>query len=111
MCEPTANLVHREIMSPAGAAFTARPGERESEFLASTDEWFRPVNLQTGPDGALYVVDMYRAVIEHPEWMPEELRERADMRDGNDRGRIYRIVADGRKRRQSEAASLPRESE
>ncbi|MBA3482164.1 MAG: c-type cytochrome [Pirellulales bacterium] len=96
VCEPTANLVHREIVLPAGAAMTARPGEHESEFLTATDEWFRPVNLQTGPDGALYVVDMYRAVIEHPEWMSEELRERADMRDGNDRGRIYRVVADRR---------------
>ena len=52
----------------------------------------RPVNLEVGPDGALYVVDMYRAVIEHPEWMPDELRKRPDLRDGNDRGRIYRIV-------------------
>jgi putative membrane-bound dehydrogenase-like protein len=100
VCEPTANLVHREIISPDGAAMAARAGEHEAEFLTATDEWFRPVNLQTGHDGALYVVDMYRAVIEHPEWMPEELRERADMRDGNDRGRIYRVVAD---RREAEA--------
>lgn len=95
ICEPTANLVHREVIFPTGAALTSAPGEKGSEFLTATDEWFRPVNLQTGPDGALYIVDMYRAVIEHPEWMPAELRNRPDMLDGIDRGRIYRVVAEG----------------
>jgi putative membrane-bound dehydrogenase-like protein len=61
------------------------------EFLASRDDWFRPVDLQNGPDGALYVVDMYRAVIEHPEWVPDELKNRPDTWLGNDKGRIYRI--------------------
>jgi putative heme-binding domain-containing protein len=61
------------------------------EFLASRDDWFRPVDLQNGPDGALYVVDMYRAVIEHPEWVPDELKKRPDTWLGNDKGRIYRI--------------------
>ncbi len=100
VCEPTGHLVHREIMKPHGVTFTSQPapprnGEGDGmqvEFLASRDEWFSPVNLETGPDGALYVVDMYRAVIEHPEWMPEELRKRPDLMWGNDRGRIYRIV-------------------
>jgi putative heme-binding domain-containing protein len=68
------------------------------EFLASRDLWFSPVNLETGPDGALYVVDMYRAVIEHPAWMPEELRKRPDLLWGNDLGRIYRIVPHGFRR-------------
>jgi putative membrane-bound dehydrogenase-like protein len=95
ICEPTANLIHREAISAAAAALTAHRVDGKTEFLTSTDDWFRPVNLCTGPDGALYVVDMYRAVIEHPEWMPEEWRDRADMRNGDDRGRIYRIVADG----------------
>jgi putative membrane-bound dehydrogenase-like protein len=93
ICEPTGSLVHREVLSPAGATFTSRPGREGVEFLASRDPWFRPVNLEVGPDGALYVVDMYRAVIEHPQWMPEELKNRRDMLLGNDRGRIYRIVA------------------
>jgi putative membrane-bound dehydrogenase-like protein len=61
------------------------------EFLVSRDDWFRPVDLQNGPDGALYVVDMYRAVIEHPEWVPDELKNRPDTWLGNDKGRIYRI--------------------
>lgn len=94
ICEPTANLVHREFVAPSRSVMRATPAEKDAEFLAATDEWFRPVNLATGPDGALYVVDMYRAVIEHPEWMPPELRNRPDMLDGIDRGRIYRVVAE-----------------
>ncbi|MCI0335882.1 MAG: c-type cytochrome [Planctomycetes bacterium] len=92
VCEPTAHLVHREVMKPLGVTFTSSPVEEGIEFLASRDEWFSPVNLEIGPDGALYVVDMYRAVIEHPHWMPAELRNRPDLLDGIDRGRIYRIV-------------------
>ena len=91
-CEPTGNLVHRDRLAPSGATFTSQPGREGVEFLASPDTWFRPVNLTVGPDGAMYIVDMYRAVIEHPQWMPEELRDRTDLEYGNDRGRIWRIV-------------------
>lgn len=92
VCEPTGNLVHREIVQADGATFKSQPAREGVEFLASRDTWFRPVNLTTGPDGALYVVDMYRAVIEHPQFMPTELKNRSDLTDGSDRGRIYRIV-------------------
>jgi hypothetical protein len=51
-------------------------------LLASRDDWFRPVFLAPGPDGALYVVDMYRKVIEHPEYLPEEVRKRTDFESG-----------------------------
>ena len=91
-CDPTGNLVHREVLSPRGASLQGTPGRPRVEFLASRDEWFRPVNMEVGPGGALYVVDMYRAVVEHPQWVPEELKERPDNYAGNDRGRIYRIV-------------------
>ncbi|MEO2047007.1 MAG: PVC-type heme-binding CxxCH protein [Pirellulales bacterium] len=94
-CEPTGNLVHREILEPHGATFRSQPAREGVEFLASADTWFRPVDLTVGPDGALYVVDMYRAVIEHPDWVPEELRNRPDQRDGDNRGRIWRIAAKG----------------
>jgi putative heme-binding domain-containing protein len=94
-CEPTGNLVHREVLEPAGATFVSHPAREGVEFLASPDTWFRPVNLETGPDGALYVVDMYRAVIEHPQFVPEELKDRPDLRSGDDRGRIYRILPAG----------------
>jgi len=91
-CEPTANLVHRDVLEPQGATFQSKTADAGTDFLASQDEWFRPVNLANGPDGGLYVVDMYRAVIEHPEWVPDELKHRRDERSGDDRGRIYRIV-------------------
>lgn len=92
-CDPTGNLVHREVLAAAGASFTGTSADGEQEFLASPDTWFRPVNLANGPDGALYVVDMYRAVIEHPDWMPSELKTRKDLYDGSDRGRIWRITS------------------
>jgi putative membrane-bound dehydrogenase-like protein len=91
-CDPTGNLIHREIMQPAGPTFTSKPAYEGKEFLASPDEWFRPVNMELGPDGALYVVDMYRCVIEHPDFVPDELKKRPDQRLGDDRGRIWRII-------------------
>jgi len=91
-CDPTGNLVHQEILTQAGATFEARPAQKGVEFLASPDDWFRPVFLSHGPDDALYVVDMYRAVIEHPEFMPPELQKRPDLTLGKERGRIWRIV-------------------
>lgn len=91
-CEPTGNLVHRDRLISIGASFTSTTSDFGSEFLASPDEWFRPVDLANGPNGALYLVDMYRAVIEHPEFVPAELKNRPDLRLGDDRGRIYRIA-------------------
>ncbi|QDU29879.1 Cytochrome c [Anatilimnocola aggregata] len=91
-CDPTGNFVHREIMTPDGPSFTSKPAYEGKEFLASTDEWFRPVSIETGPDGCLYIVDMYRCVIEHPDFVPDELKKRPDQRLGDDKGRIWRIV-------------------
>lgn len=93
VCEPVHNLVHCEVVQPEGVAFTSRRhgSEQESEFLASTDNFFRPTSVRTGPDGALWVVDMYRFVIEHPEWIPIKFRLTLDLRAGSDKGRIYRI--------------------
>ncbi len=99
--EPVHNLIHREVLEPAGASFTSRraAGEERGEFLASTDPWFRPTTLKTGPDGALYVADMYRFVLEHPEWISPEMQARLDLRAGEDKGRLYRIVPEGQPRR------------
>jgi putative membrane-bound dehydrogenase-like protein len=91
-CEPVHNLVHRDILEEKGASFVARRAYEKSEFLSSKDNWSRPVNLCSGPDGALYVVDMYRAVIEHPQWIPLEIQKRVDLRAGWDKGRIYRVT-------------------
>jgi putative membrane-bound dehydrogenase-like protein len=93
-CEPTGNLIHQEVLRPHGATFRSRPVREGVEFLATPDDWFRPVFLTGGPDGGLYVVDMYRAVIEHPDYMPPELKNRPDLTLGKDRGRIWRIVPD-----------------
>jgi len=100
-CEPVHNVVHREVLVPDGATFTSHRADDEqtSEFLASTDEWFRPVMLKTGPDGALYVADFYRFVLEHPEWIAPETLSRLDVRAGADKGRIYRVVPSGAKLR------------
>src|SRR4051794_25068386 len=93
ICEPVHNLVHREVLTPDGVTFAGHraPEERASEFLASTDNWFRPVQVRTGPDGALWVVDMYRFVIEHPRWISPEPLASLDVRAGADKGRISRI--------------------
>ncbi|MEZ6105153.1 MAG: c-type cytochrome [Pirellulaceae bacterium] len=92
-CDPTGNLVHAEKLVRDGAVWQGTPIAHEQEFLASLDPWFRPVDLQTGPDGALYVVDMCRAVIEHPDFMPTELKSRADLRWGRGAGRIWRVAS------------------
>jgi putative membrane-bound dehydrogenase-like protein len=93
VCEPVHNLIRRSILTPDGLGFAARraTNETRSDFLTSSDNWFRPVEVRTGPDGALWVVDMYRFVIEHSRWIPAERLKNLDPRAGADRGRIYRI--------------------
>jgi putative membrane-bound dehydrogenase-like protein len=94
VCEPVNNLVTRRRLTPDGSSFRGERARQEtdSEFLTSTDPWFRPVQARTGPDGALWIVDMYRYVIEHPVWIPPETLSQLDVRAGAARGRIYRIV-------------------
>jgi putative membrane-bound dehydrogenase-like protein len=101
ICEPVHNLVIRQVLTPSGLTFSSRraPGGEEREFLSSSDNWFRPVTAKTGPDGALYIVDMYRHVIEHPEWIPQSWQKRLDLRQGEDKGRIYRLVRRGKERK------------
>ncbi len=90
------NLVHRDVVQTKGVSHSASRGRTGTDFLASGDRSFRPVNSAVGPDGALYIVDMYRAVIEHPEWIPDELEVKMDLDAGKDKGRIYRITQKGR---------------
>ena len=93
ICEPVHNLVHRSQLKHVGSTYSATrmDVESESEFLRSRDPWFRPVRAAIGPDGCLYIVDMYRETIEHPEWIPESWQNQLDLYAGSDRGRIYRI--------------------
>ncbi len=87
VCEPVHNLVHREVLHADGVVFHSRRAddERLSEFLASTDNWSRPVMVRTGPDGALWIADMYRQVLEHPQWIPKEWQQRLDLRTATTR--------------------------
>ncbi|MDB4644573.1 HEAT repeat domain-containing protein [Rubripirellula sp.] len=95
-CEPFHNLVQHNLIRDEGVSFAFRrdPEEAETDFFASEDRWCRPVMVRTGPEGALWVVDMYRYMIEHPQWLPENGQNelRPWFRAGQDRGRIYRIV-------------------
>lgn len=91
-CDPTANLVHRDHLTPVGPTFASRMANEGREFLASPDNWFRPVFLATGPDGAIYICDMYRKTIEHPDYLPDEIRKRTDFTSGRDLGRIWRVT-------------------
>jgi putative membrane-bound dehydrogenase-like protein len=90
------NLVHRKTLHATGVALEARrpDDEQSTEFLRSTDIWFRPVQLANAPDGTLHIVDMYREIIEHPWSLPPGIKEHLDLNSGNDRGRIYRVVPD-----------------
>ena len=94
ICEPANNLVTRQVLDYRAMPITSHRhvDDVESDFLASEDNWTRPTMARTGPDGALYVVDMYRLVLEHPEWIPAEIAHGLDLRAGEDKGRIYRIA-------------------
>ncbi|MEX1233071.1 MAG: PVC-type heme-binding CxxCH protein [Planctomycetaceae bacterium] len=92
------NLVHRKKLEWNGAAYLATRTEEGVEFLASTDNWFRPTNFVNAPDGTLYVLDMYRETIEHPLSIPDDIKMHLDLESGHDRGRIYRLVSPEMKR-------------
>jgi putative membrane-bound dehydrogenase-like protein len=102
ICEPVHNLISRIHIQPQGASWTGRrfQDDENREWLRNDDPWFRPVRVENGLDGGLWVVDMYRQVIEHPQWIPDEWQERLDVRAGQSNGRIYRMV------RQDQAARL-----
>jgi putative membrane-bound dehydrogenase-like protein len=89
------NIVHRKALEPDGVGLRGRRIDAGREFLASSEIWFRPVQLENGPDGALHVIDMYREVIEHPASLPPAIKKHLDLTSGRDRGRIWRIVPAG----------------
>ena len=95
VAEPSANLVKRNIVTSKGYVVEGRQAYSEKEFLASEDERFRPVSLYNGPDGALYVVDLYRGIIQHKTYLTpylkNEIKERELTKPLNC-GRIYKIV-------------------
>ncbi len=108
VCEPVHQLVHRMKVRQVGGTFAGERAvdELDREFLTSTDRWFRPVQARTGPDGAVWVVDMYRYVIEHAQWIPPETTAELNLMAGQGMGRIYRVVPND-----SASSALPRPGE
>ncbi|MBL9128094.1 MAG: c-type cytochrome, partial [Verrucomicrobiales bacterium] len=105
VCEPAQNLVQRQRATPEGPTFRSRRVPEDRDFLASTDGWFRPVFAATGPDGALYLADFYRKVIDHPEYLPVEVRGRLDFDAGKHMGRIWRVAGEATRTRGADLAS------
>jgi putative membrane-bound dehydrogenase-like protein len=95
--EAANNLVFRATPKPKGLGLTAPRSDKEVEFIASEDVWFRPVQLENGPDGNLYVLDMYRELIEGAPFIPEDIIKHLNPVGGQELGRIYRIVPKGSK--------------
>ena len=111
VAEPSANLIKRNILINTGYIVTGKQAYTGREFLASTDERFRPVNLSVGPDGALYIVDMYRGIIQHKTYLTPYLKGQIKARGLSDPinyGRIYKIVPNGKK---AEKLSIPNDSD
>ncbi len=94
-CDVGSNLVHRKKLEPNGLFWKGTRIDERTEFVRSSDIWFRPVQLGDGPDGALYIADMYREVIEHPKSIPLSIKQHLDLNSGNDRGRIWRVKRKG----------------
>ncbi len=89
--EVSGNLIYQAKLDENEIIPVAHRAEPEVEFLASADNWFRPVQMAHGPDGCLYVVDMYRGLIEGAAFLPPDMVKHLEIMAGYDRGRIWRI--------------------
>ena len=97
VAEPAGNVVSRIIVSDDETMPRARKAYERGEFLASTDERFRPVYLTNAPDGTITIVDLYRGILEHRLSMTEYLRDQIlarQLEQPTGFGRIYRVVHD-----------------
>lgn len=107
VAEPSANLIKRNILEEKGNVTLGEQAYKGKEFLSSLDERFRPVNLYNGPDGALYVVDMYRGILQDKVFITPYLRGQVGLRKLTQplaNGRIYKIVP---KNKKSQWINLP----
>ncbi len=114
VAEPAAHFVRRAVITPADGTVKGRNAYPEKEFIASTDERFRPVNFATGPDGALYVVDLYRGVLQHRISLTSYLRKQSEDRklaQPQHLGRIYRVVPDKAAAAKRGSEPVPRTSD
>jgi mono/diheme cytochrome c family protein/glucose/arabinose dehydrogenase len=106
ICEPAGNLVRRQVFVEKDGVKSSKNAYDKTEFLASTDERFRPVNLANGPDGTLYIVDMYRGIIQEGVYITPHLRQQIldrGLENPIGLGRIYRIVHQTTQPRQAPA--------
>ncbi|WP_316791152.1 c-type cytochrome [Pedobacter frigoris] len=100
ICEPVGRLIRRAKVTNTEGKITLKNVFEKEEFIASTDMNFRPVNTATGPDGCLYILDMYRGIIQEGNWtrkgsfLRNKILER-QLDKNIQRGRIYRLVHDG----------------
>jgi len=93
------NLIHRKTIDESAIQLKASRADENTEFVRSKDIWFRPAQYANAPDGTLYIMDMYREVIEHPASLPPIIKQHLDLTSGRDRGRIYRVLPEGFKQR------------
>lgn len=89
------NLIHRKWIEGDGWQLAGKRIDEKSELVMSKDNWFRPVQFVHAPDGSLYVLDMYREVIEHPASLPPDIKKHLELSSGRERGRIWRLAPDG----------------
>ena len=110
VCDVVGNLIHRDLLTEDGPIFkgSRAPEEQTKEFIASRDASFRPIGLEFGPDGAIYLIDMQREVIEHPDYIPNKVLQGMNVRGGENRGRIYRITPRGQELKRK---SLPNKAD
>jgi putative membrane-bound dehydrogenase-like protein len=105
VCDPANNLITRDKLEPNGSIYKGKRIDDGVEFLASTDTWFRPCHLTVGPEGALYILDFYREVIETPLSLPDDIKKRLNL-ETRDRGRIWRVVPTSYKSRRFRPVDL-----
>jgi len=91
ICDPANNLITRDKLHQNGSLYKATQADVGKEFFASTDNWCRPVHLSTGPDGAVYMLDFYREVIETPLSLPDDIKAKVELQSRG-KGRIWRIT-------------------
>jgi mono/diheme cytochrome c family protein/glucose/arabinose dehydrogenase len=109
VAEPSANLIKRNILNENDYAVEGKEAYEKREFLASEDERFRPVNLQVGPGGAMYVVDIYRGILQHKTYLTPYLKKEIQARNLTQPlscGRIYKIIPTDKK---EDAVTVPKE--
>lgn len=110
VAEPAANLIKRNFLLNNGFTTSGRQAYQGKEFLVSTDERFRPVSLYNGPDEAIYIVDMYRGIIQHKSFLTDYLKgeiKKRSLEKYVNSGRIYKVIPKGSSQRQTAIPSNP----